>query len=280
MLKLPLLLYAVITSTILLAQSATGVPFIVNLGFNADKWQVTSPANVQYIDGKYAVSKTLKLTQANIVFRDFRFSIPSTATIQGIDVRITRKKKGANTVKDVTVAILRPINETEAMGKGPNLAKPDPWTETITTALYPFPSMATDADNLVFQWTPADVNHAAFALFFGISVGSGRGANLLIDRIELTVKYTQGTTSYSQTSSITNSSSIELRQLHEKYKVSVKEEGRYVFTVRTTTGVIVQQTIINSGREVMVPIDSRFKGFYIITVEGNNQVKSQLAFLQ
>ena len=267
-------------STLLLAQSATGVPFIVNPGLSADKWQVTNPVNVQQTDGRFVESKMLKLTQANVFFRDFRFFIPSTATIQGIDVRITRKKKGANAVKDVTVSLLRPINETEATGKGPNLAKPEFWTEAIATALYPFPSTATDANNQVFQWLPADVNHAAFGLFLGISVGSGRGANLLIDKIELTVKYTQGTTSYSQTNTMINAASIELIQMHHKYKVSVKEEGRYLFTVRTTTGVIVQQTTINSGREVIVPIDARLKGYYIITLEGNNQVKSQLAFLQ
>lgn len=222
----------------------------------------------------------LKLTHANLFFRDFRFSLPTGITIQRIDVRITRKKKGANSVKDVTVALLKPINDTEAMGKGPNLAKLDPWTETINTVLYPFPSTATDENDQVFQWTPTEVNHLAFGLFLGLSCGAGKGAVIQIDKVELTIKYLQGTISYTQTNTISSISSINLKQLGRKFQVNVSEEGNYLFTVRTTAGVIVQKTPINSGRQVMVVLDPRLKGYYIITVEGNKQVKSQLAYFE
>ena len=184
------------------AQTSTSVPNVVNPGISADKWSVITVVNAQRIDGKYIESKIMKGGGAIIFFRDFRFAVPSSATVKGIDVRVTRKKKGMNEVKDITVALLKPINDTEATGKGPNLAKTEPWSEQLATVLYEFPDTAVDANGQKFYWSAKEINHPAFGLFLNPSVGAGKGASLLIDQVELTVKYTLPTTRQLQFQSV------------------------------------------------------------------------------
>jgi hypothetical protein len=274
------LLFITLTSVRLFSQSSVGVPHYIDAGLSADKWQVIDPVRVQAVDGRFVESKLLRGGQANLYFRSFGFAIPSTATIDGIDVRITRKKKGPNNVQDVTVALLKPINETEATGKAPNLAKSDPWTETITTVLYSFPKDAVDGNGNTFQWTPAEVNKPAFGLFFGTSVGNGKGAYILFDKVELTVRYSVGTTVTSQSSSIESSSIITLKQLGNRWQVKTEKGGRYLFTVRDRSGALLQQTSFEGGKSTMMTLEGKCKGYCIVTVEGNGARKSIIAIVQ
>ena len=270
------LIILTLTSVRLFCQSSVGVPHFI-LPWQSNIWQVIDPGKVQLADGEFVESKLLKAIQPTLYFRSFGFAIPSNALISGIDVRVTRKKKGPNDVKDVTVALLRPINDTEAIGKGPNLAQTTPWTETLSTILYSFPKDAFDA-NGPFLWTPADVNKPAFGLLFGTSVGMGKGVYLLFDKVELTVKYTSGNTTRTQSSTIESSTSpyIKLKQLGKRFQVETEKDGKYLFTVRDRNGTLLQQTsfIAVGSSSTILTLEDKCKGYCIVTVEGNGTKKS------
>jgi hypothetical protein len=278
--KMFLLLLLLSAGKCLFSQSLVGVPHFIDVGLSADKWQVVDPVKVQAADGGFVESMMLRGAQANLYFRSFHFAIPSTATINGIDVRVTRKKKGSSSVKDVTVALLKPINETEATGKGPNLAKPELWTETITTVLYPFPKEAVGMDGKTFQWTPTEVNKPAFGLFFGTSVSLGKGAYILFDKIELTVRYTQGKITSTQSSSVDAASQIRIKQLGRRFEVQTETTGKYLFSVRDRSGALLQQMPFEGGRTNLLTVDGKYTGYYIVTVEGGNAATSMQAFIQ
>ena len=195
-------------------------------------------------------------------------------------MRVTRKKKGSNEVKDVTVSLLKPINNTEGMGKGPNLANTTPWTEILTTVLYAFPQTAVDANGNTFQWTPADVNSSGFGLHFNTNVGLGKGAYILFDKVELTVNYTQGTTVKTQSRSGEMFSRIALKQLGNRFEVQTAKEGKYLFTVRDRSGNVLQRTSFTGGHSTLVTPDSKCRGYCIITVEGDHTATSMQAYLR
>ena len=261
------------------AQTAVGVPHFVGPGTIANKWQVTDVANVQQARGKFIESKTLKGADAGISFRDFHFTIPAGAAVQGIDVRVTRKKKGPNDVKDLAVSLLKPVGDTGSAKTTPNLAQESFWTDGLTTVLYSFPSSAVDSDGFSFLWTAEELNHPAFGLSLETSIGNtGKGASALIDKIELTVRYTEPV-STTAPAHYTGKKPL-FKNLGRKYEVNIEKEGDYLFIVRNSTGHIVQQTQIQGGRTVIVPLNEKSKGRCIITVQGRDYKMSEQAVLQ
>lgn len=272
------LIFLLLSSYSLHAQLAVGVPHIADPGVCTDRWLVTTVSYVQQARGKYIESKTQKGTQFDILFRDFHLALPASAAVHAIEIRITRKKKGNSEVKDVTALLLKPVNDSVSLTLGPNMAEAKPWSDGLSTILYSFPSSALAGDGFSFIWTAHDLNSPAFGLFLETSVGNGTGAAVLIDQVELTVKYTDPTNNIAP-ADYTGKKTV-FRNLGRKYQVYVEKEGEYQFIVRNSAGQVVQQTSIQGGKTVIVPLSEKSKGRCVITVEGREYKYSEQAMLQ
>lgn len=118
--------------------------------------------------------------------RNFGFSIPSGASIDGIEVAIERKSShntDVNNVMDETVRLLKagsPIGDDKASGTR--------WPQTESAANY---GNATDLWGTT--WTPGDINDPLFGMYFRVQFATTGGSiTASVDHVTITVHYTGG----------------------------------------------------------------------------------------
>ena len=142
----------------------------------------SNPGNITASDNSYAsVSLTFFATSDALVATNFGFSIPGTATIDGITVSI--EKNGTGFTSDLAIQLTK--DGTTAVGS--NYAQFfTPWPGTDTNVGY------GGAANLWgTTWIPAEINSANFGVYiraiginlFGSSVAS-------VDHVTVTIDYT------------------------------------------------------------------------------------------
>ena len=136
--------------------------------------------------------------------RDYGFTIPAGATINGIEVSIMRRSSsnaGGNSIDDNT---LRLVKGGTAVGN--NLASATDWPTTMTAANYGGPTNLWGT-----TWTPAEINNANFGVSLSVENESNFSNRIAyVDYIQITVYYTLPITiiSFSPTSSCTDSGEI------------------------------------------------------------------------
>ncbi len=133
----------------------------------------SDPQNVLASDNLYAT--TMAGACETIATSSHGFSLPSSAVVTGIVVRIERHATTAFS-GDCSVMLLGGAGASE------NKASPDPWPTTETIAVY---GAANDLWGL--SWMPAEINSAAFGveLSAGAALGTAR-----VDHIQIEVFYT------------------------------------------------------------------------------------------
>jgi hypothetical protein len=185
LLLLPLVLCVVALAATETQFPASGVSDPSNGGTVA--W--TGPGNAVADDGLGAVATMgAGATSEYLVVTDFGFSIPSGATINGIEVTIERFRQLSGTLQDSSLRLI-----VGGAASGDNKADATNWPGAMTAKTY---GGATDTWGL----TPsaADVNASGFGVTFAAAevggVATGR-ANL--DYISMTVHYTEGSTGIS-----------------------------------------------------------------------------------
>ena len=112
---------------------------------------------------------------------DFDFSIPSNATITGIQVEIERNADGANAIKDEEVKLLKNGALT-----GSNMKLGSWWANgSSEVATY------GGSDNLWGStWTPADINNNNFGVSLACRNYQNYGRLAQVDYVRITVTYT------------------------------------------------------------------------------------------
>jgi hypothetical protein len=127
--------------------------------------------------GTHATSEYLKGT-------NYGFSIPSNATIVGIQVTIRRKSSsnaGGNSISDVTVSLIKDGLMTVA-----NKASAADWGTSFGTASYGSASDLWEA-----SWTPDDINANDFGVALSAYNQSGySNRTATVDYMQITVTYT------------------------------------------------------------------------------------------
>jgi hypothetical protein len=141
----------------------------------------SNPTNVTASDNSYAsVSLSFFAVSDALVATNFGFSIPGTATIDGITVSI--EKNGTGFTFDLNIQLTK--NGTTAVGS--NYALITPWPGSDTNVGY-----GGAADLWGTTWTPAEINSSNFGVYiraiglnlFGSSVAS-------VDHVTVTIDYT------------------------------------------------------------------------------------------
>jgi hypothetical protein len=140
--------------------------------------QNTADANyATAVLGTHATSEYLKGT-------NYGFSIPSNATIVGIQVTIRRKSSsnaGGNSINDVTVSLIKDGLMTVA-----NKASAADWGTSFGTASYGSASDLWEA-----SWTPDDINANDFGVALSAYNQSGySNRTATVDYMQITVTYT------------------------------------------------------------------------------------------
>lgn len=131
----------------------------------------SNPTNVEADDGVFASPGSVSALTHYLNASGYNFSIPSNATVNGIQVDVVRKAAlsgvgnlcpgGINTVCDINAVL---ITSSGALGTT-NEASTTPWAAAIATSTYGGPSDLWGA-----SWAPSDINSSNFG--FAISVNS------------------------------------------------------------------------------------------------------------
>lgn len=167
-------------------------------GADSNSWGTMS--NVAASDDNYSACSIGKNEVSDFFnAKNFGFSIPANATIDGITVRIETKSSATNTLKDQTIQLL-----VGGSRSGDNKAISDYYPTSDITRDY-----GGDSDKWGLNISPSDINSSDF----GISIqyyADGGSATAYIDYIAIQVSYTGGgnyTTTHD--TKVITSSSIE-----------------------------------------------------------------------
>jgi hypothetical protein len=155
-----------------------------------------TPSNAAVSDGVYTTSSVGTNSDTDfLVVTNFAFSVPSSATINGILVEIERKDL-SNQAVDNIVQIVQ-----GGTAGGTNMASASTWPTTEAYQTYGGSSSLWG-----LSWLPSDINSSNF----GVSLqGFSTAVNSLsVDHIRITVYYTPGPPTLTGLSSLTGISSI------------------------------------------------------------------------
>lgn len=114
----------------------------------------------------------------------FGFSIPSTASICGIEVNVERSSSGMVTLQDFQIRIVK--NNTVT---GSNYAYNSSWSTTDSAVTY-----GSNSDLWGTTWTPAEINNSSFgAAVSAFKPSALFAASALVDQITIKVFYDNST---------------------------------------------------------------------------------------
>ena len=144
----------------------------------------TNASNVQVSDNVYA---TISLTDVTVSRKlramNYGFSIPTGATINGIEVYVERQAELASSITDQTVNLIK-ASVTEATDKADTVTY---WANSDVQKIYGAPS-----DLWSTTWTPSDINNSGFGVAFRAQqLVSGSAIIAYVDWIGVIVYYTQ-----------------------------------------------------------------------------------------
>lgn len=152
---------------------------------SAEPW--VNPGNVSADDGTEATITAATYDSPDIsqilVCSNFGFSIPASATIDGITVEIDRRNS-AGAASDNRVQLAKGTAFANLVGS--NLADTaTDWPTTLATVSY------GGAANLWgTTWTPSEINASSFAVFLSVQADAAN-TDIQVDFIRATVTYTE-----------------------------------------------------------------------------------------
>jgi len=162
----------------------------------ANNWLRASPQHFSGDDDLYATSKKLSTGRSAIplLLQDFRFEIPSNASIENIAVRTIRFKTGKGSIVDNTVYLVTQINTHPRGQYGVIFLNSTPLPNSENEIVFSQNGygdnggLPVDEVNDDFQWTPAMINHQNFGVNIVHSQPQG-SVVVYYDLVEIIVQY-------------------------------------------------------------------------------------------
>lgn len=158
-----------------------------------------NPANALDNDGAYATASVSVSKSQCLFLSGFNFSIPSTATINGVVVEIKRHTSVGNTI-DNQIEL-----EKGGVVGGTNKASASAWPTSDALASY-----GGSSDLWGLTLTPTDVNAANFGAAISVKTTTGT-ETASVDYMQITVSYTPANASPTITSASLNSTDCPSR---------------------------------------------------------------------
>lgn len=250
------LLLFILCSSCLYAQTQgpndAGVGFTSGVGTN---W--SNPGFITADDFNYA---TVNLADGDdsryLRARDYGFTIPAGATINGIQVSIMRRSNsnaGNNSIDD---NILRLVKSGTSVGN--NYASGNDWPTSMAVANYGGPT-----DLWGTTWTPAEINNVNFGVALSVENESNFSNRIAyVDYIQITVYYTLPITitSFSPTSSCVDSGDL----------ITINGTNLSGVTNVYFNGISASFTIINSTQITAIVPSGATSGTISVTSPSGN----------
>lgn len=148
----------------------------------------SNPSRVTASDNSYATTSSLAGagdTTHYLKATNFGFSVPSTATVQGVVVSIERKSSTGNSIWDASVRLVKGGSIT---GNDKRLSTWWPTTDTVQT-------YGGNSDLWGVSLTPSDVNASTFGVVLSVE-NAGAPGTPSVDAIQITIYYTAANTAY------------------------------------------------------------------------------------
>jgi hypothetical protein len=145
----------------------------------------SNPGNITTAGTPYATAAlSTSATSEYLQGTNYGFSIPTNATIDGIQVTIRRQSSscgGGNSINDITVRLIKGGTIT-----GDNKATTTDWPTSLGTATY-----GGAADLWATTWTPADINASNFGVALSaVNQSSYSSRTATVDYMQISVTYT------------------------------------------------------------------------------------------
>ena len=164
-----------------------------------DLWFQKGEGYMAANDDSYAYSKKLSANgPLQLQLHDFRFNIPTGATIENIIVTARRFKSGKGSIKDYLLYLITKRPEGGFLANGPVLADPNGYPNTETEVTYSQNGSGTNGGVSTaprpYQWTPEMINDLAFGVRIFTQSPIGGAVVVYYDQVTITVNYTSTAT--------------------------------------------------------------------------------------
>lgn len=231
--------------------------------------------NVFTSDDLYATASHCDCCDANtrcFEIKGYGFTIPSTATIDGIVVEIEKKATAGSMVQDNGLKLL---NAGTVVGE--SKATADNWPAEDAFYTYGSP-----ADLWGASWSPEEINDSSFGVALAsisyTCFGNGNATTSYIDFVRITVYFTDVATSVSTLQGSGEGQVIISPNPSTTGTITIslpKFEREVTITISDIAGRIVQEThekpaAQNTNVEVALP-----KGIYMVSIQDASNIYNQ-----
>lgn len=233
------------TSVVKTAASITTDGSVISGGTIA--W--ANPSNAAIDDGNYATQIPNSNTTGSryLVFENFGFSIPSTATIDGIIISIKRRKTSSSGQINDTVVQLKQGSTLI----GNNVALAANWPTTVAVQTY-----GASNDVLGTSLTPANINSSGFGVTLRIYNVGGSGAQGEVDVVTIEIFYTDAVTATPTTTPTHTPTATATLTPEVTHTPSMTPSA--TVTVTPTETITPTPTITPSLTPALVPVNEGF----------------------
>lgn len=161
-----------------------------------DLWYQGGTEYVSADDGSYAYSKKLSPSRGTLQLQlhDFRFDIPSGATIESITVNARRFKTGKGSIRDYFAYLIKKddIHPAYFLAYGVRWTNPEYYPNVEATANYSqngFGNNGGGLSNQAYKWTSEMINDLAFGVRINTYDPEGSSVVVYYDLVTITVQY-------------------------------------------------------------------------------------------
>ena len=161
-----------------------------------DLWHQKGAQYVSADDGSYAYSKKLSSGRGTLQLQlhDFRFDIPSGATIESITVDARRFKTGKGSIRDYFAHLIKKddLRPTSFRPYGVHWTNPEYYPQAEATASYFQNGSGINGGlgNQVYKWTEEMINDLAFGVRINTYEPLGSSVVVYYDLVTINVQYT------------------------------------------------------------------------------------------
>jgi hypothetical protein len=197
----------------------------------------------------------------------FGFSIPSSATVDGIVVTVTGKSNTMASVMDSTIMLMK-----NYVPVGANRASGNDWDTSAMVRTYGSP-----LDLWGSSWTPAEINDNYFGSYVKVYNPTTNTPSALVDAVTITVFYSIGTQVFAQTSSPGS-----MQAFYDTYSEKIRfsclsaEDAQGVLELTDSFGKLCFSKVLQTGagQELTeeIPGNALAPGIYFCSLRLNGQL--------
>lgn len=158
-------------------------------------WAQGEAQSVSADDGSYAYSSKLSPARGTLQLQlhDFRFDIPSGATIESVTVNARRFKTGKGSIRDYFAHLIKKhyLNPTAFATYGVRWSNPDYYPKAEAAVSYFQNGSGNNGGlgNQEYKWTPEMINDLAFGVRITTHNPVGSAVVVYYDMVTITVQY-------------------------------------------------------------------------------------------